>query len=268
MNCMVVDDKLNLVDISKNMLQGIRGIGEVHSFTSPTNALVYVGNNKDIDIAFLDIEMSEMSGIDLARKLKKLNPDICIVFVTCHSDYALEAFGIHASGYIVKPITQDKLENEIYNIFNQAEYFSEKRIFAYTFGTFDLFVDKQLVRFSSAKAKELLAYLIDRRGSSVTGEQAIAILWEDRPYDAKTRSLYRMTLSALRKTLKDAGALEILHDNRNCKSINTDLISCDYYDFMTGDDLAVHQYMGEYMQQYSWGNTTAAMLDLEKEIFM
>ncbi len=54
---------------------------------------------------------------------------------------------------------------------------------ARTFGYFDLFVDERPVMFKSAKAKELLAVLVDRQGGTVTTDQIIGTLWEDRPND-------------------------------------------------------------------------------------
>lgn len=60
------------------------------------------------DIAFLDIRMRSMTGLELARKLKDIHPKINIIFVTGYDEYAGEAMRLHASGYIEKPVTEEK----------------------------------------------------------------------------------------------------------------------------------------------------------------
>ena len=55
------------------------------------------------DVAFLDIEMPGMSGLELAKALKERCPGTNIIFVTAHSSYALQAWRLHASDYLLKP---------------------------------------------------------------------------------------------------------------------------------------------------------------------
>ena len=77
-----------------------------------------------------------------------------------------------------------------------------------------------------------------------------------------------MIMSSLRKTLKEADIYNIIEDKRNSKSINSDNVLCDYYAFINGNEFFIHQYIGEYMEQYSWATTTAATLYIAKNLYI
>ena len=67
-------------------------------------------------------DVEERHGIVLAKKLKEIYPKINIVFVTGYSQYANEAFALHASGYVYKPVTADKIINEMENLRNPIKW--------------------------------------------------------------------------------------------------------------------------------------------------
>lgn len=112
-NIAICDDedmmiKINTVyitELSKKMKLDV----SVHGFTDGRDLIDFAYEHK-IDIAFLDIDMPEISGISSAMSLKKINKDIIIIFVTGHKEFALEAFDADAVGYIVKPVQPEKLE--------------------------------------------------------------------------------------------------------------------------------------------------------------
>lgn len=112
-NIAICDDedmmiKINTVyitELSKKMKLDV----SVHGFTDGRDLIDFACEHK-IDIAFLDIDMPEISGISSAMSLKKINKDIIIIFVTGHKEFALEAFDADAVGYIVKPVQPEKLE--------------------------------------------------------------------------------------------------------------------------------------------------------------
>ena len=64
-------------------------------------------------MAFLDVELYGESGLDLARKLQEVNPRTNIIFLTGHTEYTAEALDLHCSGYLLKPLTPDKIRREI-----------------------------------------------------------------------------------------------------------------------------------------------------------
>lgn len=135
-----------------------------------------------------------------------------------------------------------------------------KRISARTFGEFDLFVNGRAVTFSRSKAKELLAYLIDRQGGGIKRATAAAVLWEDALYDRAMQKQLDVVIRSLRTTLAAVGAADILEIKNGILRILPEKIHCDLYCFLGGEPAAVKAYRGEYMSAYSWANMTEAFL--------
>ena len=73
------------------------------------------------------------------------------------------------------------------------------------FGGFEVYVDGTALSFGRAKAKELLAYFVDRRGAGVTTREACAVLWEDAPYDTARKNYFQTVVADLRASLREAG---------------------------------------------------------------
>ncbi len=88
---------------------------EVHGFRTGAEALEYARENQ-VAVAFLDIELSGENGIDLSQQLKEIEGHINIIFLTSHTEYTQEAIHHHCSGYILKPLTPEKLHREIDNL--------------------------------------------------------------------------------------------------------------------------------------------------------
>lgn len=100
-----------------------------------------------------------------------------------------------------------------------------------TFGRFDVFVAATLIHFPNAKSKELLALCVDRRGSGVTMEEAIGLLWPDTPYDEKAKRRYRKAIMMLHHTLNMHGIPDIFVSKRGQCYIRPEKILCDYYNY-------------------------------------
>ena len=101
---LVTDDELLQLNELVSILQQIRPDATVFSHAWPDDALE-TAKLYPIDVAFLDIQTGGMNGLELAVRLKKINPDIHIIFVTGYSQYAVDAFAMHATGYLLKPVT-------------------------------------------------------------------------------------------------------------------------------------------------------------------
>ena len=168
MNYIAVDDEpFALKDLEEALAEAAPD-SVLRTFGVPSEALAYVRDHP-FDAAFLDIELGSMNGLVLAKKLKDLCPQAHIIFVTSYKQYALGAIQMHATGYLLKPVTAEALRREL--TFAYGEALRQKRVRVQTFGGFDIFVDGRPVTFKRAKSKELLAYLIDRRGVSVTAAE-------------------------------------------------------------------------------------------------
>lgn len=256
MKIIAVDDERFALEDFADMCSGISEIEDLKTFNSPVEALKYATRAK-IDVAFLDVEMPVINGIDLAKILHEIDTDIRIVFVTGFSEYALDAFGVDAVDYIMKPYSADMIEKALSKAGRITAVQETSRIFIQTFGYFDVFVEGKSVSFTSAKSKELLALLVDRKGGVVNTEQAISVLWPGRAYDETTQSLFRKVLKSLRTALDEVGALEILIDSRNQRGVDITRFDSDYTSVILKHDKGVADaFNGQYMAQYAWAQPT------------
>jgi len=257
MKLLAVDDEIRALNDLKEVLAEAAPEDELATFSSPATALEYCAENK-IDIAFLDVEMGRLSGIVLAKQLKDLQPEIHIIFVTGFGKYAVDAFAIHATGYLLKPARVEDVRRELTFIYGKRIH---KSVRVQTFNGFAMFVNDHPITFQRSKAKELLAYLIDRRGAAITTPHACSILWEQDPYDLKRKNYFQSILLDLRKTLRDAGIEHILVRTRNSLAIDPTQIECDSYLFMEGDPQAVNSYRHDYLIDYSWAEFSMASFE-------
>lgn len=260
MNIIAVDDEKLVLEDIKDICEGFDFVTSISTFSNPADALEYTVLNT-VDAAFLDIEMPVMSGLELAKRFNRIRPEMKIIFVTGFKEYAYEAFGVNAVGYILKPFSDDMILEQLNKIRTNIPHRYGPKVFVKTFGYFDVFVDGKPIHFSSSKSKELLALLVDRRGGSVSTENAVSALWPDRSYDESVQSLFRKVLKSLRTALSDAGVLDILIDARNQRSVDTSKFDCDCYDLFKNDEKALKEYQSEYMNGYAWAKQTKQHID-------
>lgn len=252
-------------EISRNlfaeMVMNIHKLSLIAMFPSAEEALEYLTQNQEsIELAIMDVHLPKMNGLELAKQLQQMYSGIMIIFETGSVDYAIEALRIKVAGYIIKPYDRKEIDYAI-----ESAYLLSKRrdskIYARTFGHFDLFVDGEPVVFKSAKAKELLALLIDRQGGIVTSEQVISVLWEERPNDDATQNLASKISKTLKRELDSAGIGDIINIGRGILNLNVGSIECDLYEFLEGRVNAERQYYGEYMSDYFWGENRVYALN-------
>lgn len=258
MKILAVDDEPIALEGLVSSVKEAAPDAEVSGFGNVSDALFFAMMSRP-EIAFLDINLRADSGIDLAKRLKEIVPDINIIFTTGHRQYMEDAFRMHASGYVVKPVTVDKIRAELSNLRAPVAKAPERRIKVQTFGEFEVFVDGSPMQFGYLKTKEILAFLVESRGSMCTNGRLIDVLWDDD--DASShRSYFGNLLSDLSKTLKEYDCEDILIRRRGQMGIDTTKIECDYYNWLEGDPNARAAFKGEYMSQYSWGEYTLASL--------
>lgn len=257
MHFLAVDDEPLMLNGLVSAIQSARPEAEILSFTKPEEALE-AAKEQPMDVAFLDIRMGGMTGLQLAARLKKIKPDMHVIFATGYSEYAVDAFAIHATGYLLKPVAEEDVERELTFIYGEPKI--QGRIKVQTFGGFELFVDGQPVKFDRTKAKELLAYLIDRRGAAVTTAEVYAALFDDEEDNVTRKGYLRILFSELKKALKKVNAEELLIKGHNSYAIMAEEIDCDFYRFLQGDPIAVNAYQNDYLPAYSWAEVRNAEL--------
>ena len=260
MNIIVVDDEPLVLEGEINMIRRCAPQAEITGFISPKKALEYAAETP-VDVAFLDIQMREMRGVELGRRLKLLRPELNIIFATAYDHYYAEAMNLHASGYILKPIKEESVLRELGDLRNPVASepaSSAGRLFVRAFGDFEVFCNDAPVLFRYQKTKEMFAYLIDRRGAIVESETLITVLWggeDDRS------NFFKQIRKDLKDTLEQLGCGDILIRRRGSIGLLTQNISCDYFDWLKGLPSGVNAYHGEYMRQYDWAQSTWVNLE-------
>ena len=258
MKAIAVDDEVYMLETLVEAVTASFDIEHTEAFSTCSAALAYASENP-IDVAFLDINMRGIGGLGLAEKLVEIHPGCKIIFCTGYDEYAVSAFQLHASGYLIKPITAEAVQKEIDHI--KGVKATEKLLTIKCFGNFEVLYNGKSLPFKRKKAKELLAILVDRSGSGMTAKQICAILFPDDTDDSKNSAYLRQLILDLKTTLKTVGAEKVLCHETPFYRIDTNRVRCDYFSHL---DTGKPQFHGEYMTQYSWAESTCAMLQFMK----
>jgi len=113
-NCIIIDDEAFAIRLLSELISNIPYLHISKTYDDPLKALSELSLWNEVDILFLDIDMPELSGIQLASKLS--NNVKNIVFTTAYPQYALEAFGVYATDYLLKPIEAVRFIESVNNI--------------------------------------------------------------------------------------------------------------------------------------------------------
>ena len=115
MRILAVDDEKLLLEALADAIRKAEPTAELFCFRDGAAALDFAAQTS-CQVAFLDIPMRDMDGILLAKKLKGMNPAVNIILAADCGDYAIDAVGLHCSGYLLKPITPEKVRLELENL--------------------------------------------------------------------------------------------------------------------------------------------------------
>ncbi len=255
---MIDDEKFALSELNEIISEHYPD-AEVNCFTSSAPAIEFLKKNH-CDVAFVDINMPDKTGLELAVELKKLYGGINIIFVTSYSEYALDAFSLNASGYILKPAQTENVLNALENLRNPIVERPSK-LFVQCFGNFEVFYNGTPLVFKRSKAKELFAYLVNLNGASCNASELCAALWEDATDSHSLKSNLRNIVIELNRILDDCNAKDAFIHRKNFYAVDKTKLDCDYFKFLDYDAGAVNSYRGEYMNQYSWAEITHGFLE-------
>ena len=111
-NVIMVDDRKIILTGGLPVLESVLPHATVTGFTSPSEATEYARSNR-VALAFLDIEMGRTSGLELCQTLLEINPRTNVVYLTAYGDYAIDAWGTGASGFMLKPITEEGVRDQL-----------------------------------------------------------------------------------------------------------------------------------------------------------
>jgi len=263
MRIYAIDDEPKMLRMLEEAIREAEPGAEIHAFSSAKDVLEALQSpEKRPDAVFSDIELPGMNGLTLAARIKEAAPDTRIIFVTGYDQYALEAFRLHAHGYVMKPVDAAAIREEL----DQIPYLPTPRphtLYVQCFGPFDVFWQGKPLLFQRRRTKELLAFLVDRKGAACTAEEIAAALWEDETELGKVKHRVRNLVGDLRATLKEIGMEDLLIRRSGVLAIHAERLDCDYYRMLNGDPGALNAYHGEYMTQYSWAEMTSGKLWFE-----
>lgn len=263
MNIIYVDDEQIQRENFRLTVEGMKGMESLKLFGSSVEAYEWAKEHP-VDIAFCDIEIPHINGIELAKKLKELNRKTCIIFVTAYDQYTLEAFKVRATAYLLKPYTRSDVEAELENAYWTTGNTLDKKIMITTMPDLLVTVNGRNLFQAHGKQEELFALLVDRGKSGITKGDALNCLGDGKtPKD----STYWSWLFRLKNILEEAGLSDLIATSGNTKYIRTEKVDCDLYRMLEGDTESIEKYVGKYLRRYAWAEERIAELNEIKKSY-
>ncbi len=260
MKVLVVENSKKAMSRLSEMVKEMEPGSTVLPISSSPEALA-AAREQEFDVAFLDVALSEIHGLVLGKYLRDLHPSINLIYMTKSRADAYDAIALRASGCILLPAEENDVRTELKELRNPPDRKERKRVFAQTFGNFELFIDGEPVAFKYTRTKEMVALLVNNRGAQTTNGEIIATLWED-DGDPRVKISYLSNLRQdLQNTLTKYEANDIILKQRGSIAISVDHIECDLYDWLEKKKESRYQYLGDYMTQYGWAEFMHAEID-------
>ncbi|QIB69339.1 response regulator [Aminipila butyrica] len=209
LKAIIIDDERPSLELLKRAILKNGNIQILGEFLNGKEALEQISALRP-DVIFSDIEMMELNGIQLAKKLLQWE-DVQVVFVTAYEHYALEAFEVGAVNYILKPVTEENLNRTIsrllkrHNVQKQPEE-QQRKNKVETLGGLQVYGpgEEEAIGWPTSKAQELFAYFLCQQGRPVDKWQLCDILWPSATPEKANHSLHS-TINRMKKTLREAG---------------------------------------------------------------
>ncbi|WP_336789229.1 response regulator [Paenibacillus sp. MMO-177] len=242
MKVVLVDDEPVMHLIMRKMLEKYSELSIVGSFSNAKEALEFLDANEDVDLAFLDISMPDGTGLAIASQLGDKGSKTQVVFVTSHKDYALEAFELSVLDYLVKPVTQERLERTVSRALSGRKSVQPvppselparedaNRVIISALGDFSVQNDKGRVKWISSKSAELFAYLLLKRGKRISRHRLLADIFPGMISSSAEKYL-NTTVYQLRKSLEPIGLREAVRSENDGYALELDEAVIDYEAF-------------------------------------
>lgn len=270
----IFSEKKQLAQQISKQIGGIAPQADARVFSDPLDVLSFAADKQPLGGAIIDVDSPACSSLRFLKIFHALRPSVSVIFVSKSGRYAVESFQYGAIDYLTLPLDSSRLEGALKKLQASNHTVRSSRIYIRTFGSFEIFIGGTAIPWKNSKTKELLAFLVDSRGASVSSQAIKKALWGNAP-EQKAASNYHTTLHNLRKKLEANGLGTLLEGTRGSQRVNTDLFDCDLYDFERyvedGGESARRQafslYKGRYLENnaYPWSRLTKLRIDIEFE---
>jgi two-component SAPR family response regulator len=225
MKVILVDDEPTMHLILRKMLVKLPGIHVAGTFTNTQSAASFLKENSDIGLAFVDLSMPGESGMEFAAKLEASDSQIQVVFVTSHKEFALEAYELSVLDYLVKPVSQERLQRTVYRaLANQRAMDSlsmqppasadSGNIVLSMLGDVAVSNGAGRVKWISRKCAELFAYLLLYRGKRIPRSRLVTDIFGGM-HLANAENYLNTTVYQLRKSLEPLGMREVVRSEND-----------------------------------------------------
>lgn len=171
----IVDDEPIVADEIRNIvISFFREQGKTIDISCFSSGDEIISSHQKYDLVFLDIQMPGINGIETADMLKKKYSKLNIVFVTGHLEYAFDAYRVHPSGFLSKPVDEDAIRRELEDL---RYPMIEEPTVTVQCSPFAIFVGGEPFDFISVQTKELFAYLVYKNGAICSNEELIDVFF-------------------------------------------------------------------------------------------
>ena len=233
----LVDDEIPALQRFEKLFKDEENFKIIGVYSRATEFLREIkDNNMDVDIVFLDVEMPDIDGLSLAKKILDISETIEIVFVTGYNKYAIEAFEINALDYLLKPVSKKRFQKTLDRIMVRRTFAQkEGYLRVLCLGRIKIIDASGLelnMEWRTSKTKELFAYLVHHRGEFIDSDKIIYDLWEnDNETLKKPTAILHTTVYYLRKLFKGIGYSNLIESKKGCYRVNLVKIACDFIEF-------------------------------------
>ena len=250
MRAIILDDEPLMLDAFVRISKDISDLTIVGKFEYPEDVLEFAETNS-FEIAFLDIELPGMNGIECAKKLRAKMPELLVVFISAYEEYLHESNEIGGDDYIVKPYKSETLEKMMEKMRLLVRR-QKKDVYVQMFGRFNITKNGTPIPLRG-KAKEILALIVVKRGKEISNEEIYSTIWESREYSNVAMKVYYNALKRLKDSLEKYDLQNIIFSTARGQIANTDMFDCDYYAWQDNNLEKHERFAGEFLTEYSWG---------------
>lgn len=234
MKAVLIEDELPSLDLMERMVKKNEHLELAGAYTDPNRAFADIVRLSP-DVVFADVEMPGVSGMELARRIRAYDENIQIVFVTAHSEFAVEAFQVNAVNYILKPVTEEDLNVTVNRLMRNRRRIpagpKENRNRILTLGSFEAYGDfaGRKLRWPTAKVRELFACFVAAGKKPLEKWQLCERLWPQSPPQKAEHSLHS-AVSRMRNALRREGVPPDLSYGQGMYWMDLGGFSCDAWE--------------------------------------